>query len=119
MSIAAELLKGSRTDVFKIADGMSARQLGGLDLRLVQSYKRTENTIEVKFADIAKLCEMAESAEKAASSEGTDGGFAEGANGSGGNRGVGRLRELFGICEGAAEKDEGAWAGEGSDMSAC
>lgn len=107
MSIAAELLKGSRTDVFKIADGMSARQLGGLDLRLVQSYKRTENTIEVKFADIAKLCEMAESAEKAASSGGTDGG------------GVGRLRELFGICEGAAEKDEGTWAGEGSDMSAC
>lgn len=100
MSFASEMLKGSRTDVFRITDGMSARQLKRLDLRLVQSYKRTGNTIEVKFVDILKLCELADRCE--AVERGT---AAVGGDGEGG-RGVKRLRELFEICADAAEVDE-------------
>lgn len=94
MNYAGELLKASRTDVFLLADGMTARQLAKLDLRLVQSYKRTENTIEVKFADILKLCEIADRY------EGEKGGGEEK------NSGGARLRELFGVCADAAEADE-------------
>ena len=102
MSFASKMLKGSRTDVFRITDGMSARQLKRLDLQLVQSYKRTGNTIEVKFVDILKLCELAdrcEAVERGSAAVGEDGG-------EDGGRGVKRLRELFEMCEDAAEVDE-------------
>lgn len=100
MSFASEMLKGSRTDVFRITDGMSARQLKRLDLRLVQSYKRTGNTIEVKFVDILKLCELADRCESVERGTAAVGGDGEG------GRGVKRLRELFEMCEDAAEVDE-------------
>lgn len=100
MSFAGEMLKGSRTDVFRITDGMSARQLKRLDLRLVQSYKRTGNTIEVKFVDILKLCELADRCESVERGTAAVGGDGEG------GRGVKRLRELFEMCEDAAEVDE-------------
>lgn len=100
MSFASEMLKGSRTDVFRITDGMSARQLKRLDLRLVQSYKRTGNTIEVKFVDILKLCELADRCESVERGTAAVGGDGEG------GRGAERLRELFEMCEDAAEVDE-------------
>lgn len=100
MSFAGELLKGSRTDVFRITDGMTAGQLKRLDLRLVQSYKRTGNTIEVKFVDILKLCELADRCESVERGTAAVGGDGEG------GRGVKRLRELFEMCEDAAEVDE-------------
>lgn len=100
MSFASEMLKGSRTDVFRITDGMSARQLKRLDLRLVQSYKRTGNTIEVKFVDILKLCELADRCESVERGTAAVGGDVEG------GRGVKRLRELFEMCEDVAEVDE-------------
>lgn len=94
MSFAGELLKASRTDVFRLKDGMTARQLAGLDLRLVQSYKRTENTIEVKFVDVMKLCEIADRCDGGAVGGGQE------------NRGGARLRELLGVCADAADADE-------------
>ncbi len=114
MSFAGELLKGSRTDVFRITDGMTAGQLKRLDLRLVQSYKRTGNTIEVKFVDILRLCELAEKCEESEKGEAVERGTT--AVGKDGGRGAERLRELFDMCEGAADKDEDS--DEGSGMSA-
>lgn len=56
---AKALLGASRTDVFRISVDMPPDALDRLDLRLVQSVKRTSDSIEVKFADLAKLCELA------------------------------------------------------------
>lgn len=106
MSFASEMLNASRTDAFRITAEMPAEELEKLDLRLVQGFKKTGSSIEIKFADIPKLCELADRYELADSGESVERGTAAvGGDGEGG-RGVKRLRELFEMCEGAAEVDE-------------
>lgn len=65
MSRANELLGASRSDAFLIRADMSDRELAKLDLRLVQSFKRNGDSIEIKFVDIAKLCEIADREDEA------------------------------------------------------
>ena len=83
MSWAKELLGASRSDAFLIRADTTESELRRLDLRLVQGFKRSGDSIEVKFVDLAKLCEIAsrEDAElRGAESE---------------QDGIGRLRELL------------------------
>lgn len=56
---AKEILSASRSDVFRVDKNISPEELEKLDLRLVQSFKRAGDTVEVKFVDIPKLCELA------------------------------------------------------------
>lgn len=100
MSFASEMLNASRTDAFRITAEMPAEELEKLDLRLVQGFKKTGSSIEIKFADIPKLCELADRCEAVERGTAAVGGDVEG------GRGVKRLRELFEMCEDAAEVDE-------------
>lgn len=59
MSYVKELLAASRGDAFLVRADMTKRELDALDLRLVQSIKRSGENLEIKFVDIAKLCEIA------------------------------------------------------------
>ncbi len=95
MSYAKELLDARRSDAFLITEDTSPAQLAAMDLRLVQSFKRTGSSIEVRFVDIAKLCELADRAELAERAAGSEGALA-------------RLRELAGICADADEDEEAA-----------
>lgn len=114
MSFAGEMLNASRTDAFRITAEMPAEELEKLDLRLVQGFKKTGSSIEIKFADIPKLCELADRYELADSGEAVERRAVNGgAVGKDGGRGAERLRELFDMCEGAADKDEDSDEGSG------